>query len=217
MAKRVVERRYYALLPSTDIHSYCFRHANTAYAYFYFSLSDSRKQSDADLLRSLIIQLGQREPGLAVLHQAYRNLNQSGLGTDDLEIILLACVRSYDKVNILMDAVDECPDVHDIQENVLRLLERPTQKASNLQIFVSSRETEMIREMMDHMGCESLSIHDSTVDSDIRKYVAAQLCQDRKFRTFDSPTRDLMEQTIASKADGMLVDRCRSRYIVPGN
>jgi predicted ATPase len=56
-----------------DIRDTCQKEADASYAFFYFSFSDKRKQSDSDLLRSLVAQLRWREPGLSMLRQAYEN------------------------------------------------------------------------------------------------------------------------------------------------
>lgn len=138
-----------------------------------------------------------------MLRRVYETANQSALGPDDLETVLFACIKLYDKVYVLADAVDECPCEREVRDNVLRLVERLARNALNLQVSISSREAESIREAMGAITCEPLSITASAVNSDIRKYVSAQLSEDRKFHRFGEPMRDLIELTIESKADGM--------------
>jgi predicted ATPase len=41
-----------------DIRVTCEQDVDTSFAFFYFSFSDERKQSDSDLLRSLVAQVG---------------------------------------------------------------------------------------------------------------------------------------------------------------
>jgi len=71
-----------------DIGYTCERDADASHAFLYFSFSDKRKQSDGDLLRSLVAQLGWREPGLSMLRQAYKNARQGIPGPDELGKIL---------------------------------------------------------------------------------------------------------------------------------
>jgi hypothetical protein len=186
-----------------DIRDTCKEDADTSYAFFYFSFSDERKQSDGDLLRSLVVQLGWREPGLSILLQAYKNTKSSVLGPDELEKILLASVRPCARVYLIMDALDECPEDHEARQRVLGRIERLTQGASNLKILATSRELPAIRESMAALGSEPMRIATSDVDADIQRYVANQLPGDRSFGKFRKETLHLIESTIASKADGM--------------
>jgi hypothetical protein len=186
-----------------DIQEHCRNSADTACAFFYFSFSDEQKQTDSDLLRSLVSQLGWREPGLSMLRQAYANPNRSVLGTDDLEKILLASIRSCNKVFLLTDALDECSEEHDIRQGVLERIEKLTQAASNLKVFATSRELSVVRDSMEFLGSEPLRIATSAVDADIQVYVTNQLSRDRRFDRFQLRTLDLIKTTIVEKADGM--------------
>jgi hypothetical protein len=186
-----------------DIRDTCEKDADASHAFFYFSFSDERKQSDGDLLRSLVAQLGWREPGLSMLRKAYEDPKQNVPGPDELEKILLASVRPCARVYLIMDALDECPEDHQARQRVLELIERLTQGASNLKILATSRELPAIRESMAALGSQPMRIATSDVDADIQRYVANQLSGDRSFRKFRKETLDLIESTIASKADGM--------------
>jgi hypothetical protein len=186
-----------------DIRDTCEKDADTSYAFFYFSFSDERKQSDGDLLCSLVVQLEWREPGLSMLLQAYKNTKSSVPGLDELEKILLASVRPCARVYLIMDALDECPEDHEARQRVLELIERLTQGASNLKILATSRELPAIRESMAALRSEPMRIATSDVDADIQRYVANQLSCDRSFGKFRKETLYLIESTIASKADGM--------------
>jgi hypothetical protein len=186
-----------------DIRDHCRQSADKACAFFYFSFSDEHKQSDRDFLRSLVAQLGWREPGLSMLRQAYEKQDRSVPGPDELKVILLASIKSLNKVFLFLDALDECPEEHDVRQGVLDRIETLTSHAPNLNIFATSRELPQIRESMDAFGFESLRIATSAVDADIRVYVATQLSRDRHFRKFGSATLGMIETTISNKADGM--------------
>jgi hypothetical protein len=186
-----------------DIRDTCEKDADISYAFFYFSFSDECKQSDGDLLRSLVVQLGWREPGLSMLLQAYKNTKSSVPGLDELEKILLASIRPCARVYLIMDALDECPEDHEARQRVLGRIERLIQGASNVKILATSRELPAIRESMAALGSEPMRIATSDVDADIQRYVANQLSGDRSFRRLRKETLYLIESTIASKADGM--------------
>jgi hypothetical protein len=165
--------------------------------------STERKQSDSDLLRSLVAQLGWREPGLSMLRQAWGDAKRSVPGPDELEKIFLASTRSCSKVYLLVDALDECPEDDETRQSVLKRIERLTQDAPNLKILTTSRELPAIRESMTALGSKPMCVATLAVNADIRIYVANQLSGDRSFGKFKKETLDLIESTIASKADGM--------------
>lgn len=186
-----------------DVKRYCESKPSTEYSVFYFTFSDEHKQSDGDLLRSLVAQLGWREPSMSMLRHAYGSPHRSIPSTDELQKILLVSIRLCERVFLLMDAIDECPEDRDVRQSVLDRVERLTQGAPNLQIFVTSRELPAFREPMVALGFECVRIATSAVDADIRTYVANELSRHRSFRRFGPATLDLIKNTILRKANGM--------------
>jgi hypothetical protein len=186
-----------------DIRNTCEQVAETSFAFFYFTFSDERKQSDGDLLRSLVAQLGWREPGLSMLRQAYKNTKQNVLGPDELESVLLASIRPCSKVYLLIDALDECPEEHETRQTVLARIVKLTQDAPNLRIFVTSRELDRIRRSMEALVAEPLRVITRAVDADIQIYLSTELFHDQILCELRPEMRTLIETTIASQADGM--------------
>jgi len=186
-----------------DIRDTCEKDADASYAFFYFSFSDERKQSDDDLLRSLVAQLGWRELGLSMLRKAYEDPKQNVPGPDELEKILLASIRSCSKVYLLVDALDECPEDNGTRQSVLARIERLTQDTPNLKIFATSRELDRIRKSMEVLAAEPLRVITRAVDIDIQGYLSAELSRDRNLRELSLEMRTLIESSIASQADGM--------------
>jgi hypothetical protein len=186
-----------------DIQITCEQDADTSHAFFYFSFSEDRKQHDDDLLRSLVAQLGWREPGLSILRQAYQNAKQNVPGPDELESILLASIRPCSRVYLLVDALDECPEDHETRQSVLARIERLTQDAPNLRVFATSRELDRIRESMELLSAEPLRVIAHAVDADIQIYLAKEVSHDRSLCKLSLEMRTLIESTIASQADGM--------------
>jgi hypothetical protein len=186
-----------------DIRITCEQDADTSFAFFYFSFSDERQQSDSDLLRSLVAQLGWREPGLSMLRQAYGDAKKSVPGPDELEKILLASMRSCSKVYLLIDALDECPEDYETRQSVLARIERLTQDTPNLRILATSRELDRIRKSMEMLIAEPLRVTTRAVDGDIQLYLAKEMSRDRNLCELSPEMRTLIESTIASQADGM--------------
>jgi len=186
-----------------DIRSHCTTALDSACAAFYFTFSDNDKQSYQSLLRSLVVQLGWKEPSLSMLTQAYETSNGSLPGREKLEEILLRAVEAFKEVFLLLDALDECPDTNDIRQGVLHGLERLMQRTSKLRVLATSREVSDVRESMRVLRAEVLAIPTQMVDKDIQKWVLNWLLRDRKLRSLDVATKKLIEDNISQKADGM--------------
>jgi hypothetical protein len=186
-----------------DIRIHSQHSADTACAFFYFSFSDNHKQSDEDLLRSLVNQLGWIEPALSMLRHAYANPKRRVPGSAELEKILLASIGSCNEVFIFLDALDECSEEHDTLRGVLERIDRLTSHASNLNILVTSRELYQIRQSMEALNSETLHIPVSAMDADIQIYISNQLARDRSFRRFKAATLATIETTLVCRADGM--------------
>lgn len=187
-----------------DMMKYCKDSADTALAVFYFSFSDDHKQSYEDLLRSLVIQLGWKEPAVGLLQQAYDKPGYSIPGRDELETILLSAVASYDKVFLVLDALDECPEGNDVRQIVLDGLARVSQAAANLKVFATSRENlSDVDEAMGMLEADPISIPARFVDVDIQKYVTTQLSRIPKLSRLDQSIKRTIEEKISGRADGM--------------
>ncbi|KAF2718867.1 hypothetical protein K431DRAFT_123484, partial [Polychaeton citri CBS 116435] len=185
-----------------DVQEYCTGKESVGYAIFYFSFSDNRKQAFKDLICSLVAQLGWKEPGASMLQQAYEKPNRSTPSEDELERILVASVKSFDEVFLILDALDESPEGGEVRQTTLDGIERLAQSAPNIKILATSRELRDVRESMETIEVAPISVATSTVDEDIRRYVTTQL-HDRKFARLNARTRSLIEETISRKADGM--------------
>lgn len=187
-----------------DVKAHCESAVNVAYAVFYLSFSDDRKQRYEDALLSWVAQLGWREPALSILQQAYEKPNQDKPGQDELEKILVACVETYDKVFLLIDALDECPEDGDMRHYMMECLVRLSHTAPHLRVLMTSRELPDIREsIVTLLRAHPMSIETQSVDADIRKYMATQLSRDHRLSRLDPVTKALIEDTISEKADGM--------------
>lgn len=186
-----------------DVKTHCKRQPNAGYAVFYFSFSDNQKQRHTDLLHSLVVQLGWKGPALSMLQQAYDKPNRSLPGVDELEKILLSCFESYEKVFLLVDALDECPEDGDVRHTMLECLARLSQGGPHVRILTTSREVPDIRESMTRLGATPISIATRSVDVDIRQYMATQLSRNHRLSRLDPATKTLIEETISVKADGM--------------
>jgi ankyrin repeat domain-containing protein 50 len=116
---------------------------------------------------------------------------------------MLACIQPYDELFLVLDALDECPEGNEVRQNVLEGLERVTQKAGNVRMFITSREVTDVRDSMQTLGAISISLAARSVDADIQRYTLRQLSLNRKLCKLDSTTKNLIRDTISQRADGM--------------
>lgn len=186
-----------------DMRSRCQSDPNVGLAIFYFSFSDDRKQTLVDLLRSLVAQLGQKEPALSMLRQMSESMPDRSPSSEDFEKVLMASIQSYDQVFLFMDALDECPDHHKDREDVLEFFESLAHNAPNIRVFSTSRHVDAISESMKTIRAETICIDTAAVNADIQMYVHNEMSRDRVLRRLNSKSQDLIEHTFAEKADGM--------------
>ncbi|KAI5365823.1 putative NACHT nucleoside triphosphatase, P-loop containing nucleoside triphosphate hydrolase [Septoria linicola] len=186
-----------------DVKAYCDNDPHIECAVFYFTFSDERKQRLPDLLRSLVAQLGWKEPAVSKLQHAFDKPNRSMLGMSELEDILLSSFQANRETFLLIDALDECPENNDGRYGVVQCLTRLLQRAQNVKVCVTSRELPNIRESMAELGALPQAIDSHVVDQDIRRYTTKMLSLDSRLSRLDRKTTTLIEETISEKANGM--------------
>lgn len=189
-----------------DTRTYCQNAAkNSGHAIFYFSFSDTHKQTHQSLVTSLAVQLCWKEPGQSMLRQAYEKPERSRPSLDELQRILVSSVASYDEVFLHIDALDECPENDGVRESVLTGIEELLDQTPNVRMLVTSRDAPDIRCSMEKLGANPLSIAARTVDADIKKYVSTQLSHGHTLSRLAPATKTLIEDTLPQKSNGMCV------------
>ena len=86
------------------------------------------------------------------------------------------------------------PEGGDVRQNVLERLEWLLQKGLNIKLLATSREVRDVRESMETLGVEPISIAIGSVDADIQKWVSTQMSRDRKLGRLDPATKALIEE-----------------------
>ena len=185
-------------------------------AYFFFDFRDVDKKSQRSLLSSLLIQLSFRSrPCLDILSRLY-STHHSGRA-EPSEHSLVQCLKDMLVVQsssqlptyIIMDAIDECPNISGIptpREQVLELLEALVDLGlPNLRMCVTSRPEIDIRTVLQPLALSHhLSLHDQPGQKrDIDEYVSGVVQSDRKMRRWREDDRKLVIATLSEKADGM--------------
>jgi hypothetical protein len=109
---------------------------------------------------------------------------------------------------IIMDALDECPNLSTIpspREEVLEfVVEIVGLRLSNLHICVTSRPESDIQAFLGPLTSRPVSLHDeSGQQDDIADYVSSFVHSDRRMQRWREEDKDLVIKTLSEKADGL--------------
>jgi NACHT domain len=182
-------------------------------AYYYFDFRDSKKQNRHGLLSSLLTQLSaQSNPYYDIVSRLYA-ADDSGIQgptdhtlTQSLKEMLE--LSGHGPIYIIIDALDECPDVSGTptsREEVLELVEELINlELPNVHICVTSRPDIGIRTVLEPLTTLRVSLHEeSGQKQDIMDYVMNFVKSDRKMRSWREQDKQLVIEFLSEKADGM--------------
>ncbi|KAK2743974.1 hypothetical protein FQN55_007023 [Onygenales sp. PD_40] len=174
---------------------------------FFFDFNDSKKQSLENLVRSLVIQLYSKcKNSRAELEALEKScgIHQQQPAFESLFGVFLEMVNSAGKVQIVIDALDECEK----REDLLSWIESFTSSSpKELRLLLTSRKEQDIEsQLMFWLDPESVvPIQQDSVNPDIRAYVRDRLQRDRGFARWNAQpsVRDEIEAELMENADGM--------------
>ncbi|KAK5678018.1 hypothetical protein LTR17_027678 [Elasticomyces elasticus] len=146
--------------------------------------------------------LGCKDPILSTLFQAHQQSSQDTLSPRDLNRMLKICIESYDRVTLMLDALDECPE-GEVRESVLEHLEQLSAEYTNIKFLATSREVVTIHDLMKELAAEAVILSSRLVDGDIRRYVSNELARDRRLKKLDASTKLLITIELSQRSDGM--------------
>jgi hypothetical protein len=112
-------------------------------------------------------------------------------------------------IYIIVDALDECPNTSGFpktaREKVLEFLEDLVElNFPNLRICVTSRPEIDIHDVLEPLASHHMSLHDEGgQQKDIIDYVRAFVLNDQRMRKWRLDDRQLVIDTLSTKADGM--------------
>jgi hypothetical protein len=111
-------------------------------------------------------------------------------------------------IYIIVDALDECPDVSgtpSTREEVLEFVQELVDlKLSNLHLCAASRPEIDIRKTLEPLEPLQISLHDEIGQKeDIVKYIRSVVHSDRKMRGWRDNDKELVVEVLSEKSDGM--------------
>jgi hypothetical protein len=140
-------------------------------AYYYFDFRDVKKQDRYGLLSSLLCQFSAKSDSCSdVLSELYSK-HAGGTGKP-ITSALTKCLKDMlslpgqGPIYIIIDALDECPDISgtpSTREEVLELIEELAElNLSNLHLCVASRPEIDIRRTLEPLEPLQVSLHDES-------------------------------------------------------
>jgi hypothetical protein len=214
----VVQWKLTSLLSSAiieDINAMC-KAGSASMAYFYCDFKDNYKQSRLDMIPSLLAQLSAPSRSdrcrdiLSRLYSAYNHGAQMPTGS-----VLTECLKEMlslpgqNPVYIIIDAIDECPDIPGVpspREDTLEFVKELVDlRLPNLRLCVTSRPEIGIRAVLEPLSLSHrVSLHDEIGQKeDIVDYVSAVMGSDRGFERWRDDDKFLVIKTLSERADGM--------------
>ena len=182
-------------------------------AYFVFDFRDSQKQSLFDMIPSLLTQLSAHSDRycdiLARFYSAHNRGAQMPTGGVLAQYLKeMLSLPSKSPVYIIMDAIDECPDIPGVpspREEILELVKELVEaRLPNLRLCVTSRPEAGIRAVLGPLPSLRVSLHDEAGQKeDIIEYIKAVVESDPKIRRWREEDKCLVINTLSERADGM--------------
>lgn len=174
-----------------------------AVVYFFFSFAEPTKQKYHSFLSSAIYQLYRRSDLLQPLQSEYEMRNPSRPGVASLEAILSLYIQRFDRVYLVLDALDECPEGSDVRRNVLAGVTDMSNSLPNLRILTTSRPELDIHQHMMSMSMHAVELRIDDICQDIALYVDQELQTDVELRRLSEGCKSAIKSTLTTRADGV--------------
>ncbi|KAH9019918.1 ankyrin repeat-containing domain protein [Lactarius deliciosus] len=184
-------------------------------AYFYFDFRDLDKKARRNLLPSLLIQLSTHSNAFCdILSRLYETHNEGARQASDKALIQclkeMLTLPDQGPVYLILDALDECPDTSDVpsaRKQVLDLVkDLVSLRLSNLNIAVTSRPEADIRDALESLASQTVSLQDERGQKeDIADYVRSVVYSESSIfmRRWREEDKELVIETLSERADGM--------------
>jgi hypothetical protein len=182
-------------------------------AFFYCDFREDQKKDLRGLLSSLLLQLSHQSDSYCdILSNLYLDHHNGSRQPSDNA--LAKCLKEMLRlprqapVYLIIDALDECPIVSSLstpRDRVLILVgELVDSQVPKLRICVTSRPETDIKAVLCPSTFHSISLHDAIGQiEDIEKYIKSVVNTDRMMRRWNAADKQLVIDTLTSKADGM--------------
>lgn len=185
--------------------------ASTAVVYFYFTFSDAKRQESDGMLASLIKQVCCHRPNIPDLVNDLGEYKKKGMrpSTEELQNSFISTLRGFTNVYIIIDALDECPNINTQRDELIEILHYILDSnLNNLHLFCTSRKESDIdvslRRQFSEPGRGALDIssHLQEIERDIGEYIDSTLTN-TKYSSWPIHIKAEVREVLTKKSDGM--------------
>ena len=187
----------------------------SAVVYHYFDFANKGHSSVESLLRSLVTQLALQAPQVpAAIEKLSHKFSNTRYGQrmamqvesiaqpsfNECSELLQDMVEDFDHVFIILDALDECTEIHKLLSLVKTWIVRRTNK---IHLLMTSRSDRDIDDYLTPIITTHLIVQSVLIESDIRSYIREQLVSDYRLTKWPQGIRDRIEMALMNGAQGM--------------
>ncbi|KAM6483076.1 ankyrin repeat-containing domain protein [Trichoderma sp. SZMC 28011] len=187
--------------------------ATIATAYYYFSFSDVKKQERDAMLASLIKQICCCRPNMPDSIARLKKHRDQDMRppTEELQEELIATLRGFSKVHIIIDALDECPELGGRREDLMKTLRYILNAApDNLHMICTSRKgSDIYAELETHLSEPtriefdlSSYVYKEAIKRDIGQYIDSTLA-DVNYKSWSDVIKKKVKEILIERSDGM--------------
>ena len=173
-------------------------------AFIYFSYKESNQQTPSNLiantLRQLLLQKCTIRDELLSLYNRHAN-QKTRPYLSEFTHLLLIVARTFSKVFLIIDALDECPEADSVRTIFLREIQILQQKTN---ILITSRHIPSIERTLSN----AMRIDIEPDDDDIKNYIEQRLQSLQSFKSFvlkDPNFPSMVAASVAAKAKKMFL------------
>ncbi|RMZ89129.1 hypothetical protein DV736_g3648, partial [Chaetothyriales sp. CBS 134916] len=152
---------------------------NVGIAFFYFTFNNESKQDESAMLRALLLQLSSQRPdSLTELAQLYSSYSTGPPPPTVLIDHIRHLIQKFDKVYIVLDALDESPRPRK-RDGVLRVVKEMRKwLLPGLHLLVTSRDELDIRTSLDPRRDTEEIMKNTKINQDISDFISSKLTSD---------------------------------------
>ncbi|KAL7956611.1 ankyrin repeat-containing domain protein [Trichoderma compactum] len=185
--------------------------ASTAVVYFYFTFSDAKKQESDGMLASLIKQVCCHRPNIPDVVNNLGEYKKKGMrpSTEELQNSFISTLCGFTNVYIIIDALDECPNINTQREELFEILHYILDSnLNNLHLFCTSRKESDIDVSLRRQfsepgrGALDISFHLQEIERDIGKFIDSNLTN-TKYSSWPIHVKAEVRKALMEKSDGM--------------
>lgn len=176
--------------------------------YFYFIFTDVEKRSTENAVRSLIVQLYNKNTEAQEVVDTLYNTHEKGgkqPTCSSLQKILQAMITECLDIWIILDGLDECETRGENATNSVMLwIKELRHSLHNVHILITSRPEEDIKSCIETWNSveEIVPLQSRLVADDINAYIRTKVEQMDRWRT-EPEIRTSITTTLSERADGM--------------